>query len=87
MITDKKSTPLGELFVLWLTAGLVMVFFAVAYVTKTGLPTEFIAANEILRLIQGGVFLLFGILALSTLKVDFKAAYACYNANIKASTL
>ena len=81
MITQK--IPLIKLLKLWLLAGIALVFCLGLYEVVTKIPISSIAESVTVYLIQGSIFLLAALWALSTIGVNFKEAFYNYNADIK----
>lgn len=75
-INNKPTPPLGQLAGIWLTSGLAVVGLALIYIRYAGVPAEAISNNEIIRLIQGAVFVATAFLVLSLLGTDIKSIYS-----------
>ncbi len=78
-----QKIPLIKLLTLWLLAGIALVFCLGLYESITKVPISSIAESVTVYLIQGSIFLLAALWALSTIGVNFKEAFHNYNADIK----
>lgn len=79
--TDNKPTlPLGQLAGIWLASGIAVVGLALIHSRYTGTPAGTTSNNEVLRLIQGAVFVTTAYLALSLLGTNIKSVYSCFSA-------
>jgi len=84
-IKNKNSLSLGKLFGVWLSSGIIVVFFSLIYIKITQLPIEAIAHNEVIRLIQGGILAIAAVWALSTLGISIKSIRSDFNTGSEAS--
>ncbi len=86
MINNKTALPFKKLFMIWISAGITTIFFLSVW---TFLFQKDMASamrvKEIIYLIQGSVFFLAALWALSMLHVNFKKVFSNINTNIKTN--
>jgi len=84
-IQVKPVLPLPQFAGIWLVSGLAVVILALIYTRSMGLPAAAVSHNEVVRLIQGGVFAAAGLFALSLLGASFRSIYSGFGAHSKTS--
>jgi len=83
VITEKKTLSILELFLVWLTCGIAVVFLSFAYTKRINLPFKYLEYNEIIHIIEGSIFTFGSFLCLLKLEINLKLLLLNFISNIK----